>query len=87
MVSFVSSNFTKPLSKENSSSANGSTGASDGPEHIVSQSVDGEARNDGVLASSNERGTDCRLANNVDGSSSNLDIASSHWRGGNFFDL
>ncbi|GMP38767.1 hypothetical protein CsSME_00009899 [Camellia sinensis var. sinensis] len=78
MVSFVSSNFTKPLSKENSSSANGSTGASDGPEHIVSQSVDGEARNDGVLASSNERGTDCRLANNVDGSSSNLDIASSH---------
>ncbi|CAL5427339.1 unnamed protein product [Camellia sinensis] len=69
----------EPLSKKNSSSANGSIGASDGPEHIVSQSVDGEARNDGVLASSNERGTDCKLANNVDGSSSNLDIASSRY--------
>ncbi|KAL7225074.1 hypothetical protein ACSBR1_020387 [Camellia fascicularis] len=69
----------EPLSIENSSSANGSIGASDGPEHIVSQSVDGEARNDGVLASSNERRTDCKLANNVDGSSSNLDIASSHY--------
>ncbi|KAF5938198.1 hypothetical protein HYC85_025704 [Camellia sinensis] len=57
----------EPLSIENSSSANGSIGASDGPEHIVSQSVDGEARNDGVLASSNERRTDCKLANNVDG--------------------
>ncbi|GMP97077.1 hypothetical protein CsSME_00045470 [Camellia sinensis var. sinensis] len=70
----------EPLSIENSSSANGSIGASDGPEHIVSQSVDGEARNDGVLASSNERTTNCKLANNVDGSSSNLDIASSHYR-------
>ncbi|CAL5394512.1 unnamed protein product [Camellia sinensis] len=69
----------EPLSKENSSSANGSIGASDGPEHIVSQSVDGEARNDGVLASSNERRTACKLANNVDGSSSNLDVASSHY--------
>ncbi|KAI7998779.1 hypothetical protein LOK49_LG10G03095 [Camellia lanceoleosa] len=67
-----------PLSKENSS-ANGSIGASDGPEHIVSQSVDGKARNDGVLASSNERRTDCKLAYNVDGSSSNLDVASSHY--------
>ncbi|KAI7991292.1 putative inactive histone-lysine N-methyltransferase SUVR2 [Camellia lanceoleosa] len=69
----------EPLSIENSSSSNGSIGASDGPEHIVSQSVDGEARNDGVLASSNERRTDCMLANNVDGCSSNLDIASSHY--------
>ncbi|KAI8012070.1 Histone-lysine N-methyltransferase SUVR4 [Camellia lanceoleosa] len=69
----------EPLSKENSSSANGSIGASDGPERIVSQSVEGEARNDGVLASSNERRTDCKLANNVDGSSSNLDVASSHY--------
>ncbi|CAL5391595.1 unnamed protein product [Camellia sinensis] len=42
-------------------------------------SSNGEARNDGVLASSNERRTACKLANNVDGSSSNLDVASSHY--------
>uniref|UniRef100_A0A5B6YPP7 Putative histone-lysine N-methyltransferase SUVR2 isoform X1 n=1 Tax=Davidia involucrata TaxID=16924 RepID=A0A5B6YPP7_DAVIN len=64
-------------SKGNSSIANGSIEEPDDPEPLASQSLDGEDKSDGVPSSPAETRTNCELANILDESSANLDIASS----------
>ncbi|KAA8543414.1 hypothetical protein F0562_021091 [Nyssa sinensis] len=65
------------LSKGNSSIANGSIREPDGLEPLASESVDGEDKSDGIPAPSSETRTNCELANILDESSANLEIASS----------
>ncbi|PSR89737.1 Inactive histone-lysine N-methyltransferase [Actinidia chinensis var. chinensis] len=65
------------LSKENSSSGNGSIREASGPEPLALQSEDGEDQSDEVPGLSAERRTNRELANIVVESSSKLQIASS----------
>ncbi|GFZ20192.1 SET-domain containing protein lysine methyltransferase family protein [Actinidia rufa] len=65
------------LSKENSSSGNGSIRDAGGPEPLALQYEDGEDQSDGVPGLSAERRTNRELANIVDECSSKLQIASS----------
>ncbi|XAR61054.1 Histone-lysine N-methyltransferase [Bertholletia excelsa] len=66
----------EPLSKDNSTNQDASIREANGPGSLASQSIDREDGNDGIPDPLKEKTANCDLANIVDESSANMELAS-----------